>query len=226
MAPTWETARGRAEGRREGEGRGRRGERRSGREEGTEEVGKERRREGRREGGRERRKGKKRGHVRVQCNQLYTAHMYTHGGWLSPGGHSSGDRALTAKVRGPRFNPGWLPKFLPKPFHHAHIPSGPCCFLTTILTLLVSVMCALGTAEPRMNVSVPALTNGENLGRSGRERERERDRQTDRVKEMGENSNTHVHVHVCIHLYTCTPVHVRYVIPCSSLLHSSMHMYT
>ena len=30
-----------------------------------------------------------------------------------------------------------------------------------------------------MNVSVPALTNGENLGRSGRERERERDRQTE-----------------------------------------------
>ena len=37
---------------------------------------------------------------------------------LSPGGHSSGGRALTAKVRGPRFNPGWLP--VPKPFHHAH----------------------------------------------------------------------------------------------------------
>ena len=32
-------------------------------------------------------------------------------GWLSPGGHSSGGRALTAKVRGPRFNPGWLPVF-------------------------------------------------------------------------------------------------------------------
>ena len=29
-------------------------------------------------------------------------------GWLSPGGHSSGGRALTAKVRGPQFNPGWL----------------------------------------------------------------------------------------------------------------------
>ena len=25
-----------------------------------------------------------------------------------PGGHSSGGRALTAKFRGPRFNPGWL----------------------------------------------------------------------------------------------------------------------
>ena len=30
-------------------------------------------------------------------------------GWLSPGGHSSGGRALTAKVRGPQFNPEWLP---------------------------------------------------------------------------------------------------------------------
>ena len=29
-------------------------------------------------------------------------------GWLSPSGHSSGGRALMAKVRGPRFNPGWL----------------------------------------------------------------------------------------------------------------------
>ena len=32
-------------------------------------------------------------------------------GWLSSGGHSSGGRALTGKVRGPRFNPGWLPVF-------------------------------------------------------------------------------------------------------------------
>ena len=32
-------------------------------------------------------------------------------GWLSPSGHSSGGRALTAKVRSPRFNPGWLPVF-------------------------------------------------------------------------------------------------------------------
>ena len=29
----------------------------------------------------------------------------------APGGHSSGGRALTTKVRGPRFNPGWLPVF-------------------------------------------------------------------------------------------------------------------
>ena len=29
-------------------------------------------------------------------------------GWLSPSGHSSGGRVLTAEVRGPRFNPGWL----------------------------------------------------------------------------------------------------------------------
>ena len=32
-------------------------------------------------------------------------------GWLSRGGHSSGGRALTAQVRGLRFNPGWLPIF-------------------------------------------------------------------------------------------------------------------
>ena len=43
-------------------------------------------------------------------------------GWLSPGGHSSDGRALTAKVRGSWFNPGWLPVFhsslknIPKPF--------------------------------------------------------------------------------------------------------------
>jgi len=43
----------------------------------------------------------------------------------STGGHSSGGRALTTKVRErPRFNPGWLPVFLsslkniPEPFHH------------------------------------------------------------------------------------------------------------
>ena len=39
-------------------------------------------------------------HVHVQCE-----------GWLSPGGHSSGGKALTVKVRDPRFNPGWLPVF-------------------------------------------------------------------------------------------------------------------
>ena len=43
--------------------------------------------------------------------------------WLLPGGHSSGGRALTAKVRGPWFNPRWLLVFqfsknIPKPFHH------------------------------------------------------------------------------------------------------------
>ena len=27
------------------------------------------------------------------------------------GGHSSGGRALMTKVRGPQFNPGWLPVF-------------------------------------------------------------------------------------------------------------------
>ena len=145
--------------------------------------------------------------------------MYTHGGWLSPGGHSSGGRALTAKVRGPWFNPGWLPKFLPKPFHHAHILSGPCCFLTTILTLLVSVMCALGTAEPRMNVSVPALTNGENLGRSGRERG-ERDRQTDRQSERNGRKFKYTCTCACISF----PVHL-FFIPLCTCIHNYI-LYT
>ena len=43
------------------------------------------------------------------CVQGGREEMYsTCEGWLSPGGHSSGGRALTAKVRDPRFNPGWL----------------------------------------------------------------------------------------------------------------------
>ena len=37
-------------------------------------------------------------------------------GWLSPGGHSLGGRALTAQVIGPQFNPGWLPVF-----HGTHV---------------------------------------------------------------------------------------------------------
>ena len=51
------------------------------------------------------------------------AKIHVHVHVLSPGGHSSGGRALTAKVRGPWFNPGWLPVFtvllkiyIPKPF--------------------------------------------------------------------------------------------------------------
>ena len=43
------------------------------------------------------------------CAQGGREEMYsTCEGWLSPNGHSSGGRALTAKVRDPRFNPGWL----------------------------------------------------------------------------------------------------------------------
>ena len=48
-------------------------------------------------------------------------------GWLSPGGHGSGGGALTAKVRGPQFDPGWLPVFHEfsktclKIFHHVRI---------------------------------------------------------------------------------------------------------
>ena len=38
-------------------------------------------------------------------------------GWLSPGGPSSGGRALTAKVRGPQFNPRWLPVFHSRQWH-------------------------------------------------------------------------------------------------------------
>ena len=44
-------------------------------------------------------------------------HAHTQGdnvnceGWLSPGGHGLGGRVLTAKVRGPQFNSGWLPVF-------------------------------------------------------------------------------------------------------------------
>ena len=46
-------------------------------------------------------------------------------GWLSPSSLSSGGGALTAEVRGPRFNPGWLPVFhsslkYSQAFPHAH----------------------------------------------------------------------------------------------------------
>ena len=47
----------------------------------------------------------------------YTSKVYMYSdienceGWLSPGGHGSGGRVLTAKVRGSRFDPGWLPVF-------------------------------------------------------------------------------------------------------------------
>ena len=46
--------------------------------------------------------------VHVQCARSDIENCE---GWLSPGGHNSGGRALTANVRDPRFNPGWLPVF-------------------------------------------------------------------------------------------------------------------
>ena len=51
-------------------------------------------------------------------------------GWLSPGGHSSGGRALTAKVRGPWFNPGWPPVF------HGSLKIFPSLSSCTFCTLL------------------------------------------------------------------------------------------
>ena len=53
-------------------------------------------------------------HEHEHAHVLYYVHVHVHEnceGWLSPGGHSSGGRALMAKVRGPWFNPGWLPVF-------------------------------------------------------------------------------------------------------------------
>ena len=47
--------------------------------------------------------------VLVSADTGKLAYIYVY--MVSPGGHSSGGRALTAKVRGPRFNPGWLPVF-------------------------------------------------------------------------------------------------------------------
>ena len=90
---------------------------------------------------------------------IHTVHLYVYmyrssdtencEGWLSPGGHSSGGRALTAKVRGPRFNPGWLPVFhssIPEPFHHVHVH--------------VHIHCTL-------LASYPGLQHREGLGREG-----------------------------------------------------------
>ena len=47
--------------------------------------------------------------VSADTGKLAYIYMYM----ASPGGYSAGGRALTAnlKVRGPRFNPGWLPVF-------------------------------------------------------------------------------------------------------------------
>ena len=55
---------------------------------------------------------------------ILTAHTEYCEGWLC---HSSGGRALTAKVRGPWFNPGWLLvfhsslKIFPSLSSHAHV---------------------------------------------------------------------------------------------------------
>ena len=107
------------------------------------------------------------------CNVLRHActewHMQSdvenYDGWLSPGGHSSGGRALITKVRGPRFNPRWLLVFTvlysPKPFSlcihvssceqsclkSLFIATGPTSYSraeTTIILLLPSVpVCCL-----------------------------------------------------------------------------------
>ena len=59
-------------------------------------------------------------------NQGYMSDIENLEGWLSPGGHSSGGTALTAKVRG--LVQSWVatgfsqfPKNIPKPFHHVHV---------------------------------------------------------------------------------------------------------
>ena len=51
------------------------------------------------------------GHIVVVGKKLpdITDGIYYTYTWLSPDGHGSGGRALTAKVRGPRCDPGWLP---------------------------------------------------------------------------------------------------------------------
>ena len=48
-------------------------------------------------------------------------------GWLSPSAHSLGGRALTAEVRGPQFNPGWLPVF------HSSLKIFPSLFIMNLL---------------------------------------------------------------------------------------------
>ena len=71
-------------------------------------------------------------HYARDCSCTYIQHIQSDiencEGWLSPGGHSSGGRALTAKVRGPRFNPKFMAagflqfsKNFPKPFNHVHV---------------------------------------------------------------------------------------------------------
>ena len=81
------------------------------------------------------------GHVLVILYKLIHTHIYIYvhvhencEGWLSPGGHSSGGRALTAKVRGPRFNPRWLLVFhsflnISEPFHQVQVGLRDLCGL-------------------------------------------------------------------------------------------------
>ena len=79
--------------------------------------------------------------VQGWVQKLYV-HIENCEGWLSPGGHSSGGRALPAKVRGPRFNPGWLPVF------HSSLkifPSlSPCTLHITYMSIYMEVQCISG----------------------------------------------------------------------------------
>ena len=83
-------------------------------------------REGGSEGGRE----------RGRNNGVYYMYMYI------PGGHSSGGRSLTAKVRGPWFNPGWLPVF------HSSLKNIPKPFLTYIYMTLIGMHELHGRMHP------------------------------------------------------------------------------
>ena len=78
-------------------------------------------------------------------------------GWLSPGGHSSGGRALTAKVRGPRFNPGWLPVFHSSLKIHAQIHVTVLCTVQ-MYTVHVHVQCTLHVYVPIPDVHVHTCT--------------------------------------------------------------------
>ena len=75
------------------------------------------------------------GHVLIHTHTHIHVHVHENcEGWLSPGGHSSGGRTLTAKVRGPRFNPRWLPVFhsflnISEPFHQVQVGLRDLCGL-------------------------------------------------------------------------------------------------
>lgn len=47
-------------------------------------------------------------HFQKQSNTYRMMIIENCKGWLAPGGHSSGSRALTAKVKGPWLDPRWL----------------------------------------------------------------------------------------------------------------------